>query len=65
MDKIKFIVFVEFLTLLVILVAHLAYSIVGVDFNLYNYPIVMSIVLLASLFSVYVITPIADWFFKL
>ena len=65
-DKIKFIVFIEVLTYLIAAGTHLVFYLTGNDVSNYAeiYWIVPMIVLGITLLTIFIITPIADWWMK-
>lgn len=64
MEKLKLIIFIEALAMLVCGVGQFAAFITKVDFPLDIYPVMAGIVLVAMLFTIWVLAPIFEWFMK-
>jgi uncharacterized membrane protein len=63
MKALKVILFVEIIAMIVMCAIHSVFLLNGEDFPLEAYPQMAGVVLLCGLFSVYVVTPLAELFF--
>lgn len=64
MEKIKFVLFIEFLALFVCGAAHLLSYLTKVEFPVSCYWIVPTIILIACLLAIFVFIPILCWLYK-
>jgi len=62
--KFKFILFTEVLVMFIVAMIHIVSNYIFGIFPWVMYPLMAIIILLSSLFTLYVIVPVANWFFK-
>ena len=63
MEAIKFVVFLEFIIMILCAIAHLMLAVMGYDFPLIVYPIMVGIILFVMIFIGVVVMPLERWWF--